>query len=118
MTYTVRLRASIPPDLYQIGRAIGRALDPDVGGAETWGPEMQGDPPAVPEYYTTDFPCTPEFKEQVEAMLANQEILFAVVSADYESRWPDMTAPTVQDCKLFCDGVSIFDDSIIPQEII
>lgn len=107
MTYSERFQASIPSSLYQIGRAIARALDPDVGGAENWGPELQGDPPTAPDRYTTDFPCTAEFKAQAVAMLADPALLHAAVAQDYATRWPDLVPPTLAECEAFCAGVQI-----------
>lgn len=109
MSYTARLSITIPAELYDIACAIGRSLDPDTGGAESFGPREQGDPPAVPATYSTSTPCTEEFADQAAAMLADPALLHAVVSADYTARWADLTPPTLEDCEAFCAGATVVD---------
>ena len=102
MSYTETLTLVIPANLYDIACAIGRALDPDVGGCESWGCKLQGDPPAVPEFYTMSTRCRPEFKAQALFLLQHPDSLFDVVSEDYARRWSDFTPPTLEDCEAFC----------------
>lgn len=111
MSYTARLRIEVPASLYDTACAIARSLDPDVGGASSFGPREQGDPPAIPATYSTETPCTPEFAEQAIAMLGNPAMLHAVVSADYAARWADLKAPTLAECEAFCAGAVVSDPS-------
>lgn len=94
MSYTARLTITIPADLLEVGRAISRALDPDVGGADSWMPTDAG--------YVADTPCTAEFRDQAQAMLADPAVLHAVVAADYAARWADLMPPTLEQCVAFC----------------
>jgi hypothetical protein len=112
MSYTARLTVTIPPDLIDIGRKITRALDPDLGGAESWTPihDTPSDPESPIVSYVADTPCTPEFKEQAEAMLADPAILHAAVEMDYEARWPEFDAPTFEECIEFCSGAVVNQD--------
>lgn len=113
MSYTERLTVTIPPDLIDIGRKITRALDPDLGGYDSWTPvRYTGDETASPDCYVADTPCTPEFKAQAEAMLADPAILHAAVEMDYEARWPDLVPPTFEECIDFCDGAMVGSVSI------
>lgn len=111
MSYTERLIVTIQPDLLDIGRSITRALDVDVGGAESWTPvhSSSGKELELPVAYVADTPCTPEFKAQAIAMMAAPEMLHAVVSADYASRWADLTPPTLAECEAFCAGAVVSD---------
>lgn len=99
MSYTARLTITIPAALLEVGRAISRALDPDVGGADSWMPTDAG--------YMADTPCTAEFHAQAIAMLADPSLLHQAVLADYAARWPDMVPPTLEQCGAFCAGASV-----------
>ncbi len=114
MSYTARLTVTIPPDLIDTGRKITRALDPDLGGAESWMPihDTPNDPESPIVSYVADTPCTPEFKAQAEAMLADPAILHAAVEMDYEARWPDLVPPTAEECQAFCDEAAVGSVSI------
>lgn len=117
MSYTERLIVSIQPDLLDIGRRITRALDVDVGGAESWTPvRFTGDPEAPPDSYVADTPCTPEFAAQATAMLQDPVMLHAVISADYASRWADLVPPTLAECEAFCAGAVVSDTTATPAE--
>lgn len=109
MSYTDRLRVTIPPELLEVGKAITRALDPDVGGVESWTP-VRDDPADLESpviSYVADTPCTAEFKEQASAMLANPEMLHGIVTSDYLARWPELSPPSLSDCEAFCSALVI-----------
>lgn len=106
MRYSATLTITVPASLYDTACAIARALDPDVGGANSFGPQIDG-----AKTYTTSTPCTPEFASQVPLLLADPEALLALVAADYADRWPDLTAPTLDECNAFCAGVVVVGDS-------
>lgn len=102
MSYTAKLRIEVPAALYDVACAIARSLDPDVGGADSFGPRIEG-----ATSYSTETPCTPEFAAQAVAMLASPIMLYTVVFADYAARWPDLAAPTLAECVAFCAGALI-----------
>jgi hypothetical protein len=84
---------------------VARALDPDVGGAESFGPRLRADDDGVeyaPDSYTTTTPCVPAFAQQALAMASNPAMLHYAVTADYATRWPDLTPPTLAECEAFC----------------
>lgn len=116
--YNHHLHIRIPASLYDIGRAVGRAMDPDRGGAESFGPKFRRDTPEGPEYapdhYDCETPCTEEFHAQAHAMLHDAALLHAVVTADYAARWPDLTAPTLAECQSFVAGCEIVEPEISP----
>lgn len=110
MSYSETLRITVPASLYDVACAITRALDPDTGGCKSWGPRIRVDVDGnevTPSSYTTSTPCTPEFKTQALQLLQLPEALHQVVSADYASRWPDLTPPTLAECQAFCAGAVI-----------
>lgn len=99
MSYTASLTITVPAALYSVACAIARALDPDVGGADSFGPLIDG-----ATEYTTTTPCRPEFAQQALAMASNPAMLHYAVSADYAARWPGLTPPTLAECHAFCAG--------------
>lgn len=112
MSYTSRIRVEIPASLYDVACAIARALDKDVGGHLSYGPREQGDPPAIPETYSTETPCTPEFAEQAIAMMAAPEMLHAIVTSDYLARWAELSPPSLAECEAFCAGALVSDPTV------
>lgn len=108
MSYTERLIVTIQPNLIDIGRSITRALDPDLGGAESWtAVRNTGDETSEPDCYIADTPCTLEFKEKALYLLNNPESLFQAVSADYASRWVELVPPTLEECEMFCANAQV-----------
>lgn len=118
MSYDATLTITVPAALYDTACSIARALDSDVGGANSFGPRTTLDADGntvTPDSYTTSTPCTSEFKSQAIAMLADPAMLHYAVSADYAARWADLTPPTLSECEAFCAGavveVPVVDDS-------
>ena len=101
--YDATLSIMLPAELSDIAAAIGRALDPDVGGADSF--TLSSDALTI----STSTPCTSEFAAQAAYMLVHPEALHAAVSADYAARWADLVPPTLAECEAFCAGV------ILPQ---
>ena len=93
-------------ELYQIGYAISLALNPDKGETNNFGPEFVPDADGNmvrPEVYTTyDFPCSENFAATAQALAADPVLMHAAVCADYATRWPDLTPPTLAECEAFC----------------
>lgn len=90
---------TLPSSLLGVARSISRALDPDVGGANSW--TVSEDTLAI----STTTPCTSGFKAQATYMLTHPEALHAACAADYATRWADFTPPTLEECTLFCAGI-------------
>lgn len=110
MSYDATLTITVPAALYDTACSIARALDSDVGGANSFGPHTTLDADGnevTPDSYTTSTPCTSEFKQQAMAMLADPAMLHYAVSQDYAARWADLTAPTLDECAAFCAGVVV-----------
>lgn len=105
MTYSERMTITLPAAMAEIAASIGRAMDSDVGGAHSFALSEDG------KTISCTTPCEPHFLAQAEYMMVHPEALFAAVTADYATRWPDLKAPTLADCKAFCT-------SIIPPEVV
>lgn len=101
MTYTHRLRITVPTTLADTAAAIGRAMDPDTGGDKSF-TEIDG-------VLVCDTPCTEDFYNQAQAMLSDAALLHSVVAADYAARWPDLTAPTLAECQSFVAGCELIE---------
>lgn len=99
MSYSETLTITLPASLANIAASIARSLDPDVGGEYSFQPSEDGDTISC----TT--PCEPHFLAQAQYMIAHPEALFAAVAADYATRWPDLIAPTLAECTLFCSSI-------------
>lgn len=97
--YDHTLSITLPAALLPIAQSISRALDPDVGGSESWTLTEAGDT------ITTSTPCTSEFYEQAQYMLTDPAALHAACAADYAARWADLVPPTLEECESFCNGV-------------
>lgn len=123
MSYTNKIKIEIPSGIYEIACSIARALDPDVGGEYSFGSKLQGELQEQPKSYSTETPCTAGFAEQVTALMQDPVVLHAVVQQDYASRWGELQAPTLEDCKLFCKLAVVTDvtdtsNSLVTQESI
>lgn len=105
MTYSERLTITLPAALADIAAAIARSLDPDTGGEFSFALSEDG------KTISCTTPCEPVFLAQAEYMMVHPDALHAAVAADYATRWPDLKAPTLADCKAFCT-------SIIPPEVV
>ncbi|HEY9211088.1 MAG TPA: hypothetical protein VIO56_06720 [Methylotenera sp.] len=98
MSYSERLIITVPADLADIASAIGRALDPDVGGEHSFHDNGDGT-------ITVDTPCIPKFKQDAEFLMQHPELLHWKVMQDYASRWVELTSPTLKECQAFCAGI-------------
>lgn len=99
MPYAHKITITVPASFTAMAAAIGRALDPDRGGAESFR-LVEGT-----ENISVTTPCTEAFAAQVPAMLANPALLHGAVSADYATRWSDLVPPTLEECTAFCAAV-------------
>lgn len=109
--YTSQITMTLPLGMASIAASIGRALDPDVGGAESFHRVVIGyqddETPVFGDTLVCSTLCTPEFRAQAEAMAVQPELLYQVCLADYAMRWPDFDPPTLEDCRAFCSSVQI-----------
>jgi hypothetical protein len=104
-TLTIR----VPAALASLAASIGRAMDPDVGGAESFRDDADNADTLI---CTT--PCRAEFKAQALAMLSNPALLYHAVTDDYARRWPELPPPTLEDCEQFV-AAAVVDQPIVEQ---
>lgn len=116
MSYNAQVTTKVAAPLYRIACAIAKALDTDSAGERNYGPETLPDG-SVPEFYVSTVPCTQEFADNVPVLLGNPAALHAVVSADYATRWSDLTCPTPADCEAFCAGAVVIDTAAATDEL-
>ena len=104
--YNHTLALRLPAAMLPIASSISRALDPDVGGYDSWTLSEDG------LTISTSTPCTEAFYTQAQAMLTDPAMLHAAVAQDYATRWPDLVAPTLAECMLFLQSVITDEPSI------
>lgn len=92
--YTETLTVTLPESLAEIAAKVGRAMDPDRGGAGSFAPGPDGT-------IVCRTPVKPFFKEQAFAMLQNAAYLHGACAQDYATRWPDLVPPTLEECEAF-----------------
>ena len=97
--YNHTLTLRLPAAMLLVASSISRALDPDVGGYDSWTLSEDG------LTISTSTPCTEAFLLQAQAMLTDPAMLHAAVAQDYATRWPDLTAPTLAECEQFIAAV-------------
>jgi hypothetical protein len=108
-TYSETISIRLPASLADIAQAIGRAMDPDSGGANSFVQDIEGhDAEGNPIYagtISTSSLCTEDFKVKADYMLLHPEALYARVCDDYAARWGEFEVPTLAECEAFCAGV-------------
>lgn len=97
--YDHTLSITLPAALADIAARIGKAMDEDTGGENSFMTSEDG------QTIFTSTPCTAEFYEQAQYMLTHPAALHAACAADYAARWADLVPPTPEDCSAFCAAV-------------
>ena len=97
--YVEIISITLPADLAEIASKVGRAMDSDVGGSESFSLSADG------LTISTTALCAASYKQQADYLLEHPADLHAFVAQDYATRWPDLTAPTLAECEQFCAGV-------------
>jgi len=96
------LTIRVPAALADLAAAIGRAMDPDVGGEHSFRDDADN-----PGMLVCETPCRSEFKAQAMQMLGNPALLYHAVTTDYAQRWPDLLPPTLAECEQFVGAASV-----------
>lgn len=99
--YDHTFAATLPAGLTLIAKSIARAMDPDTGGYDSWITSDDG------LTISLSTPCVAAFYEQAQYLMLHPEALHAAVCADYATRWPDLTPPTLEDCQAFCAQITV-----------
>ncbi|MCX7204750.1 MAG: hypothetical protein NT086_01940 [Proteobacteria bacterium] len=119
MSYTTKVTLTAPLGLSDICAAIARGMDTDVGGAASFRPiypsasadkSADGYPekPLLPAtHLEAAFWAVPEFATAIKHLMADPNALHATLALDYSLRWLKLIPPTIEECQLFCQRVSL-----------
>ena len=110
MTYDHRIVCIIPAPLTEIAAHVGRALDPDTGGAQSFGIALSATGSAPATHYALDTPCDSEFAQAAPRLL-DAALLHGSICRDYAARWPDVETPAVETVAAFCNSCVLVVDS-------
>lgn len=102
MIYPTTLLIAVPVSLISLAEKMGQAFDPDFGGARSFD-TLRADGNST-TYAVSYSPATEAFAQQAVYLKDNPADLFAAVSADYATRWPEATPPTLSECEAFCSA--------------
>lgn len=94
-----RVTVTVPVDHRDTASAIGRAMDIDVGGADSF---VETDGQLVAQTWASK-----AFAQMFAYLIANPAGLYQAVAADYESRWPKLTPPDLPAITAFCEAASM-----------
>jgi hypothetical protein len=97
--YNNIISITLPVQLAEIASKIGRAMDSDSGGADSFSLSADG------LTISTSAICTAKYKEDADHLLAHPTELYAYCVANYVKRWGDLEPPTLAECEQFCAGV-------------
>ena len=105
--YTKVATCIVPAPLGIIAAAVGKALDPDVGGAKSFVPydakyDAKGVMTAQPTKLVTRTPVTAEYAAVLPYLLADPASLLATITLDRDTRWAGMVIPTLAEVTSFC----------------
>jgi hypothetical protein len=103
--YSHRLTICTPVSLISRANSIARSMDPDVGGANSFS-SVQATK-AGGTYSICDTWVRENFYLQAPQLLSNPSLLHQIVVADYTSRWPDLIAPSLEDCTSFLSSSKV-----------
>ena len=95
-SYSHRLTICTPVSLLSVANKIAAALDPDVGGSQSFSSVLTTTGQVVCDVWIRE-----TFSVQAQAILSDPSILYQLCLSDYESRWPDLIPPTLEECSKF-----------------
>lgn len=112
MNYTRTMILTVPVELIEVANKLAQAFDPDSQGCKTFNlppsvDPMTGEPVEQPATVSASTPITEQLYEVAPYMLADAEALHASTLLDYETRWPELVAPTIEEVTQFCDCVTV-----------
>lgn len=111
MTYDHIIQFVVPASAIDLARDINRTLDDDdVGGAGAYQTELSDG------RFTYSRPCSADYAQLAALLFAAPEILFSLVEDDYNRRWPELIAPTYEQCVQFCTVAECYvdDPQVLP----
>ena len=94
MSDNYRVTVICPVDLAATASAVGRAMDIDVGGADSF---MEEGSMLVARTW-----ANASFAGMFQYLLGNPDGLHQATAADYAARWPELEPPALSDVAAFC----------------
>ncbi|WP_147692817.1 hypothetical protein [Vogesella mureinivorans] len=94
-----RVTVTVPVDHRDTASAIGRAMDIDVGGADSF---IETDGVLAARTW-----ASAEFATMFEYLIARPEALYMAVATDYGARWPELVPPDLKAIETFCQAASM-----------
>ena len=94
-----RVTVTVPVDHRDTASAIGRAMDIDVGGADSF---IETDGQLTAQTWASE-----AFAQMFAYLIASPAGLHMAVAADYESRWPELEPPDLPAITAFCEAASM-----------
>lgn len=107
MNYTRTMILTVPVALIDVANKLAKAFDPDSGGEHTFQLPTSEESSVVQETVSASTPITEQLYEVAHYLLADAATLHASTLLDYETRWPDLTPPTLEEVVAFCDAVTV-----------
>ena len=112
MSYDHHAICIIPAPLTEIAAHVGRALDPDTGGAQSFGTALSATGKEPVTHYALDTHCDSEFAAAAPWLL-DADLLHGSICRDYAIRWTDVEPPTIEAVATFCaDCVLVVDSDL------
>lgn len=94
-----RVTVTVPVELAATASAVGRAMDIDVGGADSF---VERDGQLVAQTWASE-----AFALMFQYLIARPEALWQAVAADFEARWPDVPCPDLNAVQGFCASATL-----------
>lgn len=107
-----RVTVTVPVELSAVASAVGRAMDVDVGGADSFVPvydahDSRGKPVGQPTCMQAQTWASEAFALMFQYLIARPEALWQAVAADFEARWPDVPCPDLNAVQGFCASATL-----------
>lgn len=99
MSDNYRVIVSVPVQLADTASAVGRAMDIDVGGADSF---IERDGQLVAQTWASE-----AFARMFQYLLANPAGLHMAVAADFATRWPELAPPDLPSIETFCQAATM-----------
>jgi hypothetical protein len=94
-----RVTVTVPLELAAVASAVGRAMDIDVGGADSF---IERDGVLVAQTWASE-----AFASMFAYLLGNPQGLAMAVAADYAARWPELEPPSSDAIAAFCEAATM-----------
>lgn len=108
--YDAHITITVPASLASVAAMVGRAMDPDTGGSESFARDVvdyvEGEP-VYADTITCSTVCRSAFKDRARVMLADPSVLYYACAQDYAQRWPTLTPPTLEQCAAFVAAATL-----------